>query len=640
VARRPGPQVVPDSTDVTPGRPEGFPLARTLAVHACLLACFVVVAASAGLPKSPTHDEPLHAVSGFLRWHHADYRIDPEDPALFTLWAALPQSATALRIDTTSDAYRAIPVDVQRDWDVVHESLYPGRPDDGVTAQRFIDRSRLMFLAVALLLGVLLGWWTTAIGGAAAGIIATTAYALDPTFLAHAPLVKNDVTMSLALLACAASMWGLGRGGGAGRIVLTGIAAGVALTVKFSGVVVVPVIVTLLVVRVALPGEWRVARWTLTSARSRSLGAAGAVVTIGVISGAIVWATYGFRYAALADGVPFNRGQMVDIARAAVLRAAQPDASVDSAAVVAAPVPAPVRIALWGLDHRVLPEGWLFGFLYTYATTRVRPAFLLGETSMTGWWYYFPLALLFKTPIATLIAAAAALALGVRVLIRRRERRWTREHVWSACCVIVPAAAYAASAMASNVNIGLRHFLPVVPLLWLGIGIGGGYAIQHRPRVTRAALGALGIALASETLAAYPHYLPFFNIGARSLPGSREGLALLGDSNLDWGQDLPLLAEWRRRHADRPLHLAYFGTADPRAHGVDYLNLPSGYQWGPPPSPLTAPAYVAISATLLQGVHNGDLFSIFREERSVAGAGTPRLATILGRSIYVYEWNR
>ena len=53
--------------------------------------------------------------------------------------------------------------------------------------------------------------------------------------------------------------------------------------------------------------------------------------------------------------------------------------------------------------------------------------------------------------------------------------------------------------------------------------------------------------------------------------GARGGLRILGDSNLDWGQDLPALAKWQREQApDKTLYLAYFGTADPRAHGLNY----------------------------------------------------------------------
>ena len=61
----------------------------------------------------------------------------------------------------------------------------------------------------------------------------------------------------------------------------------------------------------------------------------------------------------------------------------------------------PMRLMLFAQDHRMLPEAWANGFLLTYGNTRVRDAYLMGEKRLTGWWYYFPLAILFKTPLST-----------------------------------------------------------------------------------------------------------------------------------------------------------------------------------------------------------------------------------------------
>ena len=130
------------------------------------------------------------------------------------------------------------------------------------------------------------------------------------------------------------------------------------------------------------------------------------------------------------------------------------------------------------------------------------------------------------------------------------------------------------------------------------------------------------------------HYLAFFNVFAG---GSRGGIELLADSNLDWGQDLPLLAEWRRRHDDRPLFLSYFGTADPGFYGITRTDMPDGYQF--PVGHDTAwpgrgPAYVAISATNLKGVYASD--DVRRMYAEVFGRKKP--LAILGGSIYVYDW--
>ena len=137
-------------------------------------------------------------------------------------------------------------------------------------------------------------------------------------------------------------------------------------------------------------------------------------------------------------------------------------------------------------------------------------------------------------------------------------------------------------------------------------------------------------AAAVESCCAYPNYLPFFNLLAG---GSRGGLRLLSDSNLDWGQDLPLLAAWQRSHPDQKLYLAYFGTADPAYYGIRYTNVADGYSEGPPAQHINSPGVFAISATTLQGPYCGQTL------------GKPTWCTlwklkpfeVLGGSIYLFH---
>ena len=151
--------------------------------------------------------------------------------------------------------------------------------------------------------------------------------------------------------------------------------------------------------------------------------------------------------------------------------------------------------------------------------------------------------------------------------------------------------------------------------------------------VQTCALPILAFGLAGETAGAFPDYIPFFNVAAG---GWRHGLELLSDSNLDWGQDLIVLAAWQRAHPRAPLYLAYWGTADPEFYGISYRNMPGGYIFGPPPQPPEpeGPAcVVAISATTLQGVYlspfGRDYYRPFRMSK-------PR--EVLGESIYLFDY--
>jgi hypothetical protein len=318
--------------------------------------------------------------------------------------------------------------------------------------------------------------------------------------------------------------------------------------------------------------------------------------------------------------------------------------------------PLPVKVDLWMQAHHVFPEGWLFGFLYTYATTLLRSTYLLGNVAIKGRWIYFPLAMVFKTPAATL-AAFVLVPLGciiawwfpAQVESDEDEAEEDAEPVkkgpfdwWTLLVLTIPPGIYFASAMMTNLNLGLRHILPVYPYIFIGLGVGIAAVMRRWPMGGSIAASLLVASLLTESIASYPNYLAFFNIFSG---GSEGGIRLLGDSNLDWGQDLPALAEWQRAHPTEKLYLCYFGMADPRAYGIDFVNLPGGLAtdgallgaWPFLPAgnlDANQPGVIAISATNLQGIYLGRPM-LDRYQRLLGGEKPFR---ILNGTIYLYAW--
>jgi hypothetical protein len=617
-----------------------------------LLVLFAVLGYSAvvGTPwhpgKSATYDEPLHAVGGYLKRHHDDFRINPEDPSLFGLLASVPHGAGALDLDLNAPSFTQTVTDIRYQWSFVVDTLYrtPGNEPD-----HFLHRSRFMFVLLGVGLGTLVCWWSWKQAGPLAAAVATCLFALDPNFLAHAPIVKNDVALGLLMLALGYTLWQFGRRATWWRLALLGLICGAAINVKFSAVLFAPIAIVLLVVRALMPAPWRIGSTIeLRTVAKRLILVPVSCVALAACAWLFTWGVYGFRFAPMSDGVLFDTQLMVRESRVRELVVRHGRAPTVAEFEAHGPS-ARVRLLLWMMDHRVLPQGWLFGFLYTYATTLTRGAYIMGQTSTTGWWYYFPLTMLFKTPVATLIAVAlgGTLALG-RIFVPRvrwysvarqltldvnspagPRLRWLgRFDAWAAACLAVPPGIYFLAALTTNLNLGVRHVLPVYPFAYVAVGVVAGAMWRLQRRWTTRVGGALAVALAAETVIAYPDYLAFFNVLSG---GSRGGFKLLSDSNLDWGQELKRLADWRKDHDDRPLYLSYFGTADPEYYLGSYTNLPGGYTWGPPIGKVDRPGYVAVSATNLQGVYIGEEeFSMLRESH------TP--IEILGGAIYIYEW--
>jgi 4-amino-4-deoxy-L-arabinose transferase-like glycosyltransferase len=233
------------------------------------------------------------------------------------------------------------------------------------------------------------------------------------------------------------------------------------------------------------------------------------------------------------------------------------------------------------------------------------PAFLLGQFSESGWWYYFPVAAALKSTLASI-----ALVLLALPFVRR------------GAVLALAAACFAAALVYSGLNIGYRHALPAVPLVYALAGIGAASAIR-RWRPAGAICTLLVAAHAAESLRAYPHYLPFFNIAAG---GPAAGPRYLSDSNVDWGQDVKKLRAYLAgRNAMEPC-ISYFGNTPLRYYGIGERDVPVT-------SDLEARNNVnciaAVSVTELQGVY-GDpgKYAWLREREPDAR---------IGYSIYVFD---
>jgi hypothetical protein len=188
--------------------------------------------------------------------------------------------------------------------------------------------------------------------------------------------------------------------------------------------------------------------------------------------------------------------------------------------------------------------------------------------------------------------------------------------------ITLPALVYFAFAMASGINLGVRHLLPIYPFLFVALG-----AAATKTRWSRRALPVLLLALAMESAAIYPHYLSFFNLFAG---GAANGPKYLVDSNADWGQDLKNLKIYVDRNRIDKLCILYFGRARISYYGIDnYEAVPSSEEMRKGAKP---DCVAAVSVTALQGAYVGrERFRWLRERQPMAK---------IGYSIYLYDLRR
>jgi hypothetical protein len=247
------------------------------------------------------------------------------------------------------------------------------------------------------------------------------------------------------------------------------------------------------------------------------------------------------------------------------------------------------RSAARALSTTPLPAPALFDGLVALCAQNApgrSTSYLLGRVSQDGFLLFFPVAIAVKTPLPLLGLAAAAVASLLR--LARAGRGHDTVVRWELYAVPWLAAVFVAVAMPSRINIGVRHVLPIFPLLAIlaAWALVAAYRARKRKRAVAVLLAAWMFVI---PFAAGPDHMAWFN----ALAGRHPEEVLL-ESDLDWGQDLLRLEHaLAERGVDR-VAIAYWGAAD-----LCRRKLPPG-PWLEPHT--VQSGWIAISETYRRGV--------------------------------------
>ena len=355
-----------------------------------------------------------------------------------------------------------------------------------------------------------------------------------PPVLAHAGVATMDMAAGAGICTAlfAYTLWL--EEGSLRRAVFFGIGLALAVLAKFSAVLLLPVCIAAIA-------------WLHPRTRQKRNWAWIPVAFL------LIWGAYRFSFGPMSEHVASDAaGQGGIFARipTPLLQALE-----------TLPVPAPQLLdGLWQV-HNHVDAG--------------HTAYLLGRHSFHGWWYFFPVALGVKTPLAILLLA------GFGVFALFSEQRRTRSI--SMCLPAALTAAILLVNLPTSLNIGVRYMLPLYPLLALTAGIGTVRLWSHR----RAAAVILLVWTAISSAAAHPDYLAYFN----ELGGTHPERILV-DSDLDWGQDMARLATELRRRRVPYFHMSCLYTGDDTRLGLPAWDSLEPYQ------PVTG--WVAVSQTMLK----------------------------------------
>jgi Dolichyl-phosphate-mannose-protein mannosyltransferase len=414
-------------------------------------------------------------------------------------------------------------------------------------ARRLLFYTRLPFLIFPLLIVFLTWHWSRQLFGEPIALTLAACSALEPTILGHGAIINSDVPAAFAALWFSYTTWKYWREPNVLRMLIMTLALTVAVLTKFT-------LLPLVLVGYGL-ALWR---------GPRPLAA----ITIPIIL------YTGILAASQFDAQPIPQAEIDTFSQTGAPGWALPGLEV----LARLPWPTQFVRALLYIGKNMQGDGWT-GYMLGHKVNGRTPA-------------YFPLAWALKFPIPLqMLTIAGLVALFDR--IRRRQVSATDSLIW------FPPLLFFGTAIFSNYHIGFRHVLPALPFLILD----GGFAIQrwHHNYACRTAI-ALGLAwLAVSSIAVYPHGISYFNAWIGSPINAWKYFA---DSNIDWGQNWPEVAEYVKRNQVRTINTFIFSFDSPWHYIKEGLapqpwpdlSIPVGYRYQP------RPGTYFVSVNLLSGL--------------------------------------
>ena len=484
-----------------------------------LLAVFAARLLHTAQEKSFTVDEPHYVGTALYLWETGDYhywRSTRLHPPLTFHLSGLPLLAMDLG-------------DVPSSPDLGLHLL----ERDGSFLERLRLWTRIPFILLTCWGAILAFCWAREAAGDGAALLAAFLFSFSPTLLANGGVVHSDITVTVFFLQTLYALFRFCGKPTVGRMVLVGVSLGLALISKHSALILLPVLAVLLGALALgwLPAGGEAPRAGASGRLARSGWAVGVFLTISILAIGVLWVGYGGSFALVENG------------------------------------------------GRRLPAYVQSMLFFEAANDLGRTAFLFGEYSRDGWWYFFPVAFSIKTPLGVIaLIALAAIAPWRRVGLAE-------------VVLLVPMLSFAfVACFLWKVPMGVRYILPVIPLLLIWVAIRLAKQLDSWRRWPIAA-GCLWLTVASLWI--HPHYLAYFN---ELVGGPRQGYRYLVGSDLDWGQDLGTLARYiETNDISPPLWLAYFGLERPRHYGLRARPLVGC-------EPVSG--RVAISASLLQRMYS------------------------------------
>ena len=508
---------------------------------------------------SENGDEVLHVNAGYSYLTRQDYRLNPEHPPIIKDFAAIPLLFLDLNF-----------VDENSYWNTEINRQHILGPDffyhSGNDPNQIIFWSRLPMLFVMVFLGFFIFYWAKKLTGSLFGLITLILFSFSPNFLAHGRLVTTDVGATLGFVIAIYFYLKFLDNPSFKNILLAGCSLGFAILTKFSTFILIPFFVFLTIIYVHVQIQ-----------KGREKDSFIKYLFFGLLVFLVALVVVGIVYQLHMINYPVEK--QISDSEEILARWCNSE---------------PSEVNYEFADNVLIrPYAHYFmGLLRTVArvntTGIIDYVYFWGEAIITNCRIYFPALYLFKIPLGfhllSLISLITVFYLTAKKLLhgfdKVKWKLWLKKH-FHEFSMLSFVVMYSFIAIMSPISIGFRHFIPVLPFIYIlvVIIIKKWFQEVSFPNFETKIILIFSLLLwyVLSSIYSFPHYLSYYNELAG---GIHNGYKISADLNYDWGKDLKRLTNWVDDNEIQSIYLDYFGTAEPEYYlGEKYIPWKESSWW-------------------------------------------------------------
>lgn len=508
-----------------------------------LLALCAVLMWTSERGRTLTADEPLHLIRGHAFWWNDTARLSYAHPPLANAITSLPYAGLGDEPWGDAKTPTGEPAKQKADPELTRAEVLPtlsgwkvANPlhissdyfrHDFARAKAELTGARRMMMLWTLALGLFLYVWMERRYGWTAASVALALFSVHPALLAHGSLATTDMPLAATAFASLAAVIAWIERPSWTRVGLFALATTAMVLSKHSGAA-FTVVMSFIVLGVAALGRGGFgAPGGLDHVRARlrrTAIVAGQLALVAIVMITAIAAIYRF------DRVGLTVAQILAEPEPHNWISSKHDFELLEHSAIAK-LPPSLRLPF--------PYTWLVGLATVSEQNSMGHGnYFFGLRARAGHPLYFPVMLFAKSPTGLLVLCGVAAGLA---LARLRRRQWPS---LTSSVLAIFAAVSLASACASNINIGVRHVLPLMLVMIV-------FAARAAQLLLAGALPRLGTRGAQAlTLACllgcgagaawtFPSYLGDFNLLVGGPTGGHR-ISVIGE---DWGQDVHALGE-------------------------------------------------------------------------------------------------